>query len=409
LRRNHFSSISLGIYVCSRRASIYPNTFFQLKQIVHIPPYKPSRLERFGVYYLKLFRRIDSSHSVFDIPDDELARRIRRISIKGMVLSSLIGFACVFPTVWVDVYFENSPPLVHYGWVALVTVLSIAIEFYVLFIIALKAVYEVSELINMHATESELTGNNVFSVQNILSRTALELPDPELKILGIDPFKRISKKNLLMLGIIYKAKIFLTNLSLKYLLRFTIGKFVFGVSVLYVALPVECFWNSVVLRRVVKEARLRLFGFALANRIAKDVISDHLLPQLSPLAQTGCLRAIGNAVVMSKNYHPNMMVLLIRFQQLLLIDKENKYDDWDLFIDTLQKVNDKERHFLMDLFTVSAAFDGRLSHLEIESLKEVYGAHYTLYQPRLQQLTHCLKEGKLNEALSLCKLDFEKG
>lgn len=380
-----------------------------LKPIVHIPPHKPSRLERFGVYYLKLFRRIDSDHSVFDIPDDELARRIRRISIKGMLLSSLIGLACVFPTVWVDIYFENNPPLVHYGWVTLVTVVSIAIEFYALFIIALKAVYEVNELINMHATENELTGNNVFSVQNILSRTALELPDPELNILGIDPFKRISKKNLLVLGIIYKAKIFLTNLSLKYLLRFTIGKFVFGISILYVALPVECFWNSVVLRRVVKEARLRLFGFALANRIAKNVINDHLLLQLSPLAQAGCIRAIGNAVVMAKNYHPNMMVLLIRFQQLLLIDEENKYDDWELFLDTLKKVSVKERYFLLDLFTVAAAFDARLSTLEMESLKDVYGEEYAVYQPRLQQLTHCLKQGKLNEALALCKLDFTAG
>ena len=380
-----------------------------MKPIVHIPPHKPSRLERFGVYYLKLFRRIDSDHSVFDIPDKELALSIRRISIKGMLLSSLTGLVCVFPTVWVDIHFEDSPPLIHYGWVALVTAISIAIEFYLLFVIALKAVYEVSELINMHATESELTGNSVFSVQHILSRTALELPDPELKILGIDPFKRISKKNLLALGIVYKAKIFLTNLSLKYILRFTVGRFVFGIPVLYVALPVECFWNSVVLRRVVQEARLRLFGFALANQIAKNVINDHILLALSPLAQAGCLRAIGNAVVMSKNYHPNMMVLLIRFQQLLLIDEENKYDDWELFIDTLKNVSNQERNFLLDLFTVSAAFDGRLSRLEMESLQQVYGKQYTVYLPRLQRLTWCLKEGKLNEALSLCRLDFTAG
>jgi hypothetical protein len=385
------------------------NLFYQLKQIVHIPHHKPSRLEKFGVYYLNLFRRIDSDHSVFDIPDEELAKRIRRISIKGMLLSSLIGFACVFPTVWVDVYFENSPPLVHYGWVALVTIISIAIELYVLFIIALRAVYEVSELINMHATESELTGSSVFSVQSILARTALELPDPELKILGIDPFKRISKKNLLMLGLLYKAKIFLTNLVLKYLLCFTVGKFLFGIPILYVALPVECFWNSVVLRRVVHEARLRLFGFALANRIATNVVHDKLLHKLSPLAKTGCLRAIGNAVVMSKNYHPNMMVLLIRFQQLLQVGEENKYDDWGLFLDTLKQVSENERFFLLDLFTVSAAFDGKLSELEMESLKEVYGEHYSIYQPRLLRLTNCLKEGKLNEALSLCHLDFEEG
>ncbi len=380
-----------------------------MKQIVDIPGHQPSRLEKFGVYYLTLFRRIDSDHSVFDLSDKELANRIRRITMKGMVLSSIIGLVCVFPTVWVDIYFQNSTPLIHYGWVAAVAIFSIAIELYVLFIIALKAVYEVSELINMHASKNELLNNSVFSVKNILARTALELPDPELKILGIDPFKRISKKNLFVLGLLYKAKILLTNLVLKYLLRFTVGNFLLGISILYEALPVECFWNSVVLRRVVLEARLRLFGFALANRIAQDVIHDKLLQQLSPLAKTGCLRAIGNAVVMSKNYHPNMMILLIRFQELLKIEEENKYDDWKLFIHTLHTVSEKERNFLLDLFTVSAAFDGKLSDLEEHSLKETYGSQYPLYLPRLQQLTNCLKEGKLNEALSLCRLDFVAG
>lgn len=377
--------------------------------MINIPNRIPSRLEKFGVYYLRLFRRIDSNHSVFDIPDEELAKRIRRITRKGMILSSIIGLVCVFPTVWIDIRFQDSSFLIHYGWVVGVTILSIAIEFYVLFVIALKAVYEVSELINMHATKNDLVNESVFSVTHILSRTALELPDPELKILGIDPFKRISKKNLLILGLLYKAKITLTNLILKFGLRFSIGNTVAGISILYEALPVECFWNSMVLKRVVHEARLRLFGFALANQIAKNVLHDKLLQQLSPLAKTGCLRAIGNAVVMSKNYHPNMIILLIRFQQILHISHEDKYDNWDLFMDTLKKVNAKERNFLLDLFTVSAAFDGKLSDLEQDSLRKVYGNQYKLFHPRLIKLTQCLKEGKLNEALSLCKLDFIEG
>nr|MBP6432041.1 hypothetical protein [Ferruginibacter sp.] len=265
------------------------------------------------------------------------------------------------------------------------------------------------ELINMHASEDELVQHEVFSVKNILARTALELPDPELKILGIDPFKRISKKNLFVLGLLYKAKILLTNLVAKYGLRFIAGKTIFGVSVLYEALFVEAFWNSVVIVRVIKEARLRLFGFALANRIANDTIKEKELQQLSPLAKVGCLRAIGNAVVMTKNYHPNMIILLFRFQQMLNITEENKYDDWNLFLETLDKVSVNERNFLLDLFTVSAAFDGKLSDLENENLKAAYGKDYEMYHPRLLQLTHCLKEGKLNEALSLCKLDFVVG
>ena len=380
-----------------------------MQNIINVPKAKPSRLERFGLFYLDLFKRLDTNHSVFDLTDAQITKRTKRITWKGIILSSIVGIVCVFPTVWVDVYFENKSWYVHYGWVTVVTILSIVIEFYLLFIIALKAVYQVSKIINIHATEDELVENELFSVKIILARAALELPDPELKILGIDPFKRVNKKNLLVLGLLYKAKIFLTNLVSKYALRLISDKTIFGVSILYEALFVEAFWNGVVIVRVIKEARLRLFGFALANKIALETLNENDLQQLSPLAKVGCLRAIGNAVVMTKNYHPNMIILLFRFQQMLHITKENKYDDWNLFLETLNTVSEKERNFLLDLFTVSAAFDGKLSDLEEENLKTVYGKDYGIYYPRLVKLTACLKEGKLNEALSLCKLDFVVG
>lgn len=380
-----------------------------MDSIIDFPENKPPLLERFGLYYLNLFKKIDRSHSVFDMSDAELSKKVRNITNRGIILSSLIGLVCVFPTVWVDVHFTDSPFMIHYGWVAAVTLISILIEFYVLFIIALKAVYEVSDLINMRATQSDLLDDGAFSVKHILARTALELPDPQLKILGIDPFERISKKNLFVLSLLYKAKIIVTNFILKYGLKFTVGNTLLGIPVLYEALPVECFWNSVVIKRVVHEARLRLFGFALAHQIANNVVNDKLLDQLSPLAQTGCLRAIGNAVVMAQNYHPNMIVLLMRFQLILQISEENRYDDWELFLDTLKKVNDQERYFLLDLFTVSAAFDGKLSQLEEDSLRAAYGNDYDSYYPRLLQLTACLKDGRLNEALALCKLDFVAG
>jgi hypothetical protein len=370
---------------------------------------KPSLLERFGLYYLNFFKKIDNDDSVFNHTDEELTKKVNKITQKGIILSCIIGIACVFPTVWVDVYFAEKSFLVHYGWVVGVTIFSIAIELYLLFLIALKAVYEVSEVVNLRATESEFERDGLFSVKNILARTALELPDPELKIMGIDPFKRISKKNLLVLGLLYKAKIFVTNIVLKYTLIFIVGKTIFGVSILYEAILVECFWNSVVIRKVIREARLRLFGFALANEIGKNVLEDNILGDLSDNARRGCLRAIGNAVVMAQNYHPNMIVLLIRFQQILKLSEPDKYDDWNIFIETLKQVSDKERNFLLDLFTVSAAFDGKLSKLETESLHTVYGKDYDIYKPRLMKLTDELINGKLNAALVECKLDFKAG
>ena len=230
-----------------------------------------------------------------------------------------------------------------------------------------------------------------------------------MEILGIDPFEKISKKNLLVLGLLYKLKITLTNFITKFILSTVFGKIIAGISISYIALPVECFWNGVVIGRVAEEARLRLFGFALSNHIADNVLHDHLLDQLSAEAKTGCIRAIGNAVVMAQNYHPNMIVLLLRFQHLLHIDTEQQYDDWDLFLDTLKKVNEKEKSFLLDLFTVAASFDGRISKLEAHNLRAAYGAYYELYLPRLLQLTSHMKAGRLHAAADLCKLDFTMG
>jgi hypothetical protein len=376
--------------------------------MIELKKKRPGALEKFGLYYLNRFSINNAHHKPFEISDDELSRKVKRISNKGILLSAITGIILVFPIVWLDVYYAKAPFLIHYGIVIAATIISTIIEFYILFLISLKAVHEVADLINMHASEKEYL-DGMFGVKNILARTALELPDPELQILGIDPFKRISKKNLLILGLLYKAKIILSNVVIKLILLFTVGSTIMGIPIGYEALLVEAFWNGLVLKRVVEEARLRLFGFALAEEITANVIKEGLIFQLSHEARIGCMRSIGNAVVMTQNYHPNMIILLIHFQDLLKIKGQYQFDNWEQFLHTLNNVTEKERSFLLDLFTVAAAFDGKLSDLEKENLQAAFKEDHHLYYPRLQQLTEALQQGRLNKALSLCRLDFTIG
>jgi len=376
--------------------------------MIELKKKRPGALEKFGLYYLNRFSISNAHHKPFEISDDELSRKVKRISNKGILLSAITGIILVFPIVWLDVYYAKAPFLIHYGIVIAATIISTIIEFYILFLISLKAVHEVADLINMHASEKEYL-DGMFGVKNILARTALELPDPELQILGIDPFKRISKKNLLILGLLYKAKIILSNVVIKLILLFTVGSTIMGIPIGYEALLVEAFWNGLVLKRVVEEARLRLFGFALAEEITANVIKEGLIFQLSHEARIGCMRSIGNAVVMTQNYHPNMIILLLHFQDLLKIKGQYQFDNWEQFLHTLNNVTEKERSFLLDLFTVAAAFDGKLSDLEKENLQAAFKEDHHLYYPRLQQLTEALQQGRLNKALSLCRLDFTIG
>ena len=380
-----------------------------MQQLYQIKNNKASLLEKFGMYYLNFFKKFSKANIVFTYTDEVIAKKVTTINLVGILLASLVGALCVYPTVWVDIYLAKAPFFIHYGWVGIVTVVSIAIELYFLFIIALRSVYKVSLLINLNASESDLVHNGLFSIKNILARTALELPDPEMKLMGIDPFKRVSKKNLLLLSIIYKGKIFLTNILSKYFLLYFVGNAIMGISILYFAILVECFWNSVVIIRVVKEARLRLFGFALANQIGSNFINDGMIEKLSPLTKKNCLRAIGNAVVMTQNYHPNMVILFIKFQQMLKITEVEQYDNWDMFVSALQNASEPERYFLLDLFTVAAAFDGKLSTIENNNFTQAYGIHTALYTTRLHALTNYLQSGKLHAALAECKLNFTAG
>jgi hypothetical protein len=230
-----------------------------------------------------------------------------------------------------------------------------------------------------------------------------------MQILGIDPFEQVSKRNLFILGLLYKLKIVITNFAAKKVLSLGFGPFIFGISIKYTALPVECFWNGMVIHRVVREARLRLMGFALSNHLSDHVLHDQLLDQLSDDGRTGCLRAIGNAVVMARCYHPNIIVLLLRFQHLLHIDRDKQYDRWDLFLQCLQKVSEKERYFLLDLFTIAVSLGATISDREWNRIKEAYGMEADLFRPRLLQLTDYIRQGRLHAAAELCKLDFSKG
>jgi hypothetical protein len=89
---------------------------------------KTSLLEKFGIYYLNLFRRRNLTHHVFDFTDAELKKKVNRISFIGVILSAAIGWICVWPTVYVDLVYQNQPPWIHYSWTYGVTAISVIIE-----------------------------------------------------------------------------------------------------------------------------------------------------------------------------------------------------------------------------------------------------------------------------------------
>jgi hypothetical protein len=181
------------------------------------------------------------------------------------------------------------------------------------------------------------------------------------------------------------------------------------VSVAYIAVPVTGLWNVAVLWKVGRETRLRLFGYQLAEYVATEALSDRRLEELSAKAKEGCIRVVANAVVLTQRAHPNMIVLLARLAERLEIDEDVRYDDWDGLLDVLARVPEHERFLLLDLLSVSAAFDGKLSKLEKKLLPEAFGQYADIYFERTRRLQRLLRRGNLNRARAECRLDYRPG
>jgi hypothetical protein len=134
-----------------------------------------------------------------------------------------------------------------------------------------------------------------------------------------------------------------------------------------------------------------------------------LMANLSVKAKEGAIRAVATMMVLSQNHHPNMLVLLIKLCETFEIQDSHEYDNWADFLNLLNEVTEPERYFILDLLSISAAFDGHLSRLEREHLPEAFDEHTEIYMRRIEELITALLDGRLHKAKDLCKLDFEAG
>ncbi len=371
---------------------------------------KPNFYERLGLWYFRKLSEKDRQRGRVAPPrnDTELVRASRRVTLFGFIIAFAIGGISAGGSVYTELHFEHAEIITRYSWLIGVTVILTAIEFAVLFWVSIRTVFLIARITGHNLLEDDNTVLQSF-IPHLLARAALEIPDPVEKVLGIDPFARVSKKKLLFIGILYKLKVTISNVLAKLFLRRVAGKSILRVSVAYISVIITGLWNALVLFKVVRDARLRLFGNLIAKNLVDEIITPEKLSRLSPKAREGCIRAVGNSVVIAQRYHPNMLILLFRLSNILNITEGEGLDSWESFLRTLREVSDEERYFLLDLLCVATAFDGKVSRLEKKVLHQAFGEHTEIYFKRIFRLKKLMISGKLHEAISLTELDFQPG
>lgn len=376
----------------------------------------PGFLERTGVKYYRYLARKTGTAEIRNVPidylppDETLQALASNITVFAATIAFAIGALTTFASIWVEWNYQGTMDTVpYYLLYGGVIAIMLVIEMTVLFWLGLKTVYSLACLTghNQAAEGSCLPGDD--AVPNILARAALEVPDPVVHYLGIDPLKHLSKSKLFLVAFLYKAKVVLSSLAVKFVLIRLFGKGEARTAFSWVAIPITGIWDAFTLYKVAREARLRLFGNKLAEYIVTDMLTEALLEQLSPKAREGSIRVVATMMVLAQNYHPNMLILLLRLTETFKIREDLEYDSWEGLLELLKDVTPQERYFLLDLLSVSAAFDGHLSMLEKHHLPEAFQELTGVYMERTEKMRDCLLNGRLHAAKALCRLDFDPG
>ncbi|MDH5655699.1 MAG: hypothetical protein OEZ34_07320 [Spirochaetia bacterium] len=344
-----------------------------------------------------------------DLSDAEILEHSKKITALSYVTAFIVGALSAAGSAVTELSFpENScmevfsyPCFEKYAWVLAITLLLTILEFAVLIWMSIYTVFHLSLLIG-HGDQL-YPEDTLIHLPNLLSRAALEIPDPVRHILGIDPFQKISKKKLFIIGIFYKLKVILSNILAKLILRRVIGKSALRVGTNFIAVPITGLWNSAVLYKVTREAKLRLFGNLLAKHLAEQ-ITEQSLSCLSPKAKLCCLQSVGNSIVLTQKYHPNMLILMIRLLDVIEYDRSENLDDWDQFVKNFHSLTAAEKRLIMDLLSIAAAFDGKFSKLEKEKLSDIFQEYSESYYDKIRNMTGLMYSGQIHRAKEECNL-----
>ncbi len=177
-----------------------PDTNNNKKKASYSREETPGFLEKIGVKYYRYLADKSGTAEIQNInidnlpPDNTLRALAGNITGFAAVIAFAIGALTTFVSVWVEwTYKGNMDESTYYLLYGSSLVIMLAIEMSVLFWLGLKTVYSLACLTghNQTAKGSCLPGDD--AVPNILARAALEVPDPIIHYLGIDPLTHSSK------------------------------------------------------------------------------------------------------------------------------------------------------------------------------------------------------------------------
>ncbi|WCL50971.1 LBF_2804 family protein [Leptospira sp. GIMC2001] len=329
-------------------------------------------LERWGIQVIyKDFNKIRKQFILADI--DRFYENSKSIIYFATILSFFIGLIPTAIIVYIESSFSHetipwSNPF-YEKWTWIISALGIFtfLEFYFLYRVGFYSVAKLACLSGMSIDDDPiiLTKN-----KNILARMVLEIPDHRLKLLGVDPYKRLNKKGLFFRTILYKSKVFLSNYAAKLIFRKILSRTTLRVYAEYIIAPVTGVWDALITYYILEKMKIRLF-----TRNLTELYFEHFLETAETMDNEVIdlnIRAIANAVVLDKKFHPNLEYLLLKMYDRFedRINKNDPIDDWDNFLIRVDNLSQDKQLKVLKTFNLCLSMIGKLSKYEKNAIND---------------------------------------
>ncbi|MCG6144529.1 LBF_2804 family protein [Leptospira bandrabouensis] len=359
--------------------------------------YKPGFLEQWGRRVLisiqsKAKKPLDSGQS--------FASQTKILLLGGVFYSFWIGFLPSVTFVFLSTYLPPLQfwPLDKLSFLALtpfvfLLALVTLIEFYLLFRLGFYLSYRMAQYADIElAEEPEL----ITPIPGMMARLVLEIPDPRIRLYGIDPYKHLNERALFFRTVLYKSKVFLSNISAKLLLKVFLGRTGLRFLIEYISGPVTGIWDSLTTYWILYELRKRIITRKLSDAIMLKIKSK----KRNVIFIESSVRAVALSIVFTKTFHPNFEYLLFGLIGLLpQKDNLRELDDWPAFVDSFQKLSVEEQKWPIAIFALCSSFDGTLNKEELQAFEEITDLSPTWLLDRVRHLSETIKKGELAESL----------
>jgi hypothetical protein len=371
-----------------------------------------SLLERLGIKY---FQRLEYSNDAKDetllenIPSDKILDAISDVIVKNStIIAFLIGAIVTIPLVFFEVAYYDKISFFEYIFqFGLLSLISLIVELLLLYWLTLQSIYALLHLIGKYPNRDKSIPK-AYMIDRVLIRAALELEEPILEYMGVDPRKKLSKAELFFMAFLYKLKVALSSFVAKKVLKAVLPRLGARTAVMpFVGVFIVAFWDAYVLNRSIKDARLRLFGHYFSRYLIDNIVIKKINNPESQIDIEGAVRAIASIMALSKSNHPNNVILLVMLDNYIDSSREIKEpDSLDEYKRYLAKLDEQDQHYLKVLSVITAVLDSKITKEEKEALLSICQDKKGYYLKLLKKMRELLNKGRIHELTKIVTDEF---